>query len=65
MLAWYENVPVVSYLVLRGKCRSCGAPISLMYPMIEVITGAMFLAGYLLVRAERAPARQADCSAAR
>jgi leader peptidase (prepilin peptidase)/N-methyltransferase len=47
MLAWYENVPVLSYLVLRGKCRSCGTSISPMYPIIESITGAMFLAGYL------------------
>ena len=48
MLAWYENVPVVSYAVLRGRCRGCGAPISLMYPIVEAITGAMFLSGYLL-----------------
>jgi leader peptidase (prepilin peptidase)/N-methyltransferase len=47
MLAWFENVPVLSYLVLRGKCRSCGTRISPMYPIIESITGAMFLAGYL------------------
>jgi leader peptidase (prepilin peptidase)/N-methyltransferase len=47
MLAWYENVPVLSYLFLRGKCRSCGTRISPMYPIIESITGAMFLAGYL------------------
>ena len=48
LLAWYENVPIVSYLVLRGRCRKCGASISPMYPIIEAITGAMFLAGYLL-----------------
>jgi leader peptidase (prepilin peptidase)/N-methyltransferase len=47
MLAWFENVPVLSYLVLRGRCRSCGLRISPMYPIIESITGAMFLAGYL------------------
>jgi leader peptidase (prepilin peptidase)/N-methyltransferase len=47
MLAWYENVPVLSYLFLRGKCRSCGTKISPMYPIIESITGAMFLAAYL------------------
>jgi len=48
MLAWYENVPIVSYAVLKGRCRGCGAPISLMYPIIEAVTGAMFLSGYLL-----------------
>jgi leader peptidase (prepilin peptidase)/N-methyltransferase len=47
MLAWYENVPVVSYLVLRGRCRACGVSISLMYPIVEIVTGAVFLAGYV------------------
>jgi leader peptidase (prepilin peptidase)/N-methyltransferase len=47
MLAWYENVPVVSYLVLRGRCRECRAAISPMYPIIEALTGAVFLSGYL------------------
>jgi leader peptidase (prepilin peptidase) / N-methyltransferase len=47
MLAWFENIPVVSYLVLRGRCRKCGTHISLMYPIVELITGAVFLAGYL------------------
>ncbi len=36
-----ENVPVISYLVLRGKCRGCKAPISLRYPAIELLTGAL------------------------
>ena len=44
----YDNIPVVSYLVLRGRCRACGAPISLRYPLIEVTTGAVFLAAYIL-----------------
>ena len=48
VLSWYENVPIVSYAALRGRCRGCGAPISLMYPIVEGITGAMFLSGYLL-----------------
>ena len=47
MLAWYENIPVVSYLVLRARCRKCRTPISPIYPIIELITGAVFLAGYL------------------
>jgi leader peptidase (prepilin peptidase)/N-methyltransferase len=41
-LSWYENLPVVSYLVLRGRCRTCAAPISFRYPLIEVITAVMF-----------------------
>jgi len=48
VLSWYENVPIVSYAVLRGRCRGCRAPISLMYPVVEAITGAMFLSAYLL-----------------
>jgi leader peptidase (prepilin peptidase)/N-methyltransferase len=46
LLSWYENVPVVSYFVLRGKCRSCGAPFSAMYPLVELTTAAVFEAGY-------------------
>jgi leader peptidase (prepilin peptidase)/N-methyltransferase len=38
-----ENVPVLSYLVLRGRCRGCGAHISLRYPAIELLTGALFV----------------------
>ncbi|MEW6433118.1 MAG: prepilin peptidase [Myxococcota bacterium] len=43
-LAWYDNVPVVSWLVLRGKCRNCKAPISPRYLLVELLTGALFLA---------------------
>ena len=46
-IAWYDNVPLVSYLVLRGRCRSCGARIGLVYPAVELTT-AVLLAGCLL-----------------
>lgn len=39
-----ENIPVVSYVVQRGRCRHCGAPIAARYPMIELATGALFAA---------------------
>jgi leader peptidase (prepilin peptidase)/N-methyltransferase len=39
-IAWYDNVPVLSYLVLRGRCRHCGARISLQYPLVELAAGA-------------------------
>jgi leader peptidase (prepilin peptidase)/N-methyltransferase len=43
-IAAYDNVPVVSWLVLRGRCRHCGEPISVRYPAIEALTGATFAA---------------------
>jgi leader peptidase (prepilin peptidase)/N-methyltransferase len=47
-LAWYENVPIVSWVVLGGRCRTCRAPISIAYPVVEAITAAVF-AGAALV----------------
>jgi len=37
-LSWYENIPVFSWLALRGKCRNCRAPISVQYPLVELLT---------------------------
>ncbi len=45
-LRWFENVPVVSYTMLCGRCRTCGELISLMYPAVELATSALFLAQY-------------------
>ncbi len=45
----YDNVPVVSWLVLRGRCRHCGAPISPRYPIVELLTALVF-AAVVLVR---------------
>jgi leader peptidase (prepilin peptidase)/N-methyltransferase len=42
-----ENIPIVSWLLLRGKCRGCGNPISFQYPLVEIIIGAVWLACYL------------------
>lgn len=39
-----DNVPVVSWLLLRGRCRSCSSPISIRYPLVEAVTCALFLA---------------------
>ncbi len=44
----YDNIPVFSYLFLRGKCRACKTPISKMYPLVELLTGLLFLACYLV-----------------
>lgn len=43
-IAWYENLPVVSWLVLRGRCSACGASISLRYPLVELFTSLLFAA---------------------
>jgi len=42
-LAWFENVPVLSWLALRGRCRKCKAPISAQYPIIEALTAIVFV----------------------
>ena len=47
-LSWYENIPLVSWLGLRGRCRTCHAPISPVYPIIEALTGLVFLAAFQL-----------------
>lgn len=42
VLCWYENIPVASYLFLRGKCAVCGTRYGVRYPVVEVVTGALF-----------------------
>ena len=42
-LSWYELIPVVSFLMQKGKCASCGSAISLQYPITELLTGSLFL----------------------
>lgn len=46
-IRWYDNIPILSYLLLRGKCRKCGERISLQYPLVEFINGALTLALFL------------------
>ena len=41
-IAWYDNVPLLSYALLRGRCRHCGARISARYPAVELLTGLLF-----------------------
>lgn len=41
-IRWYENIPVLSYLFLRGKCSACGTAIGLRYPLVELATGTLF-----------------------
>jgi leader peptidase (prepilin peptidase)/N-methyltransferase len=42
-IKWYDNIPVVSFLILRGRCRSCGLPISRRYPAVELMNGLVYL----------------------
>ena len=43
-IRWYDNIPLVSFIALRGKCRHCQAPISWRYPLVELATGVLFAA---------------------
>ena len=42
LIRWYENIPVISWIVLRGKCSECKAPIGLRYPVVELVTAGFF-----------------------
>ncbi|TML56689.1 MAG: prepilin peptidase, partial [Actinobacteria bacterium] len=46
-IAWYDNVPLLSYFLLRGRCRHCEARIPFLYPAVELVT-ALLLAGCVL-----------------
>ena len=46
-IRWYDNLPVVSWLVLRARCRSCRAPISIRYPLVELASGALTLLAFM------------------
>ncbi len=47
-LKWYELIPIFSYLFLNGKCLKCKQKISVMYPLVEITTGILFLVSYLV-----------------
>jgi len=47
-LAWFENVPVVAWLALRGRCRTCGVAISPIYPIVELTTAVVFAGGVMV-----------------
>ncbi len=60
VIRWYENVPILSYLVLRGKCSACGTAIGLRYPLVELATGALFF--FCIQRWGVTPAGAAWCA---
>jgi leader peptidase (prepilin peptidase)/N-methyltransferase len=46
-IAWYDNIPILSWILLRGRARCCGRPFSFRYPFIELLTGLLFLGCWL------------------
>jgi leader peptidase (prepilin peptidase)/N-methyltransferase len=46
-IAWYDNVPILSWLILRARCRACGVPISLQYPAVELVVALGWLAAVM------------------
>ncbi|MFP2906979.1 prepilin peptidase [Pyxidicoccus sp. 3LFB2] len=44
VLSWYENIPLLSWMALRARCRGCAAPISVRYPLVELLTGLLWFA---------------------
>lgn len=46
-IRWYDNIPVISYLILSGKCRGCGTNISIQYPLVELLNGMLTLLLFL------------------
>jgi leader peptidase (prepilin peptidase)/N-methyltransferase len=47
-LAWYENIPILAWLALRGRCRTCRAPISITYPAVELTTAVVFVGAVMV-----------------
>ena len=47
MLTWFDNLPVLSWVVLGGRCRTCKSPVSWMYPAVEIVTALVFVVTYL------------------
>lgn len=45
-IKWHDNIPLIGWLLLRGKCRSCHRPISKRYPLVELLTGVLFVVVY-------------------
>jgi leader peptidase (prepilin peptidase) / N-methyltransferase len=51
LLKWYDNIPVLSFLALRGRCRACGMPISWRYPIVEMVTAIVLVLAYVVLGA--------------
>jgi leader peptidase (prepilin peptidase)/N-methyltransferase len=56
MIAWFDNVPLLSFIALRGSCRHCGSPISPRYWIVELLTATLFLMAWMKLRLVAGPA---------
>ncbi len=45
-IRWYDNIPILSWIILRARCRACGQPISIQYPLVELLTALLFAGWY-------------------
>lgn len=48
IIRWYDNIPILSFLLLKGKCRDCGVKISKRYPLVEILTATVFIINYFV-----------------
>jgi len=62
LIAWYDNIPVLSWFILRGRARCCGRPFSFRYPAIELLTAGLFVACFLLFPPGKAAAGAVLCA---
>jgi leader peptidase (prepilin peptidase)/N-methyltransferase len=62
LIAWYDNIPVLSWFILRGRARCCGRPFSFRYPAIEALTAALFVACWLMFPPGKALAGAVLCT---
>ncbi len=46
-LSWYDNIPLISYLILKGRCRYCGSGISMQYPLVEALNAVLYIVMYI------------------
>jgi leader peptidase (prepilin peptidase) / N-methyltransferase len=61
-IAWYDNIPILSWFVLRGRARCCGQPYSFRYAFVEFLTGALFCTNWLLFEPTKAFCGMVLCS---